>query len=85
MPKCTTICSFKVWALLVRSPVRDLLLEGVWHAFCEICVPVGAPSGAPFGNFWSLFQGLILEAVLGRQKRVKSLRNGLAGGRGGTR
>ena len=83
MPKCTTIGSFRVWALLVRSPVRDLLLEGVWHAFCEILVPIGAPIGAPFGYFWQVFHGLIWEAVLGRQKRVKKLRNGLAGGRGG--
>ena len=51
MPKCTTICIFRVWTLLVRSPVRDLLLEGVWHAFCEILVLIGAPIGSAFGHF----------------------------------
>ena len=33
MPKCTTICIFMFWTLLVRSLFRDLLLEGVWDAF----------------------------------------------------
>ena len=44
---------------------------GVWHAFCEILVPIGAPIGAPFGYFGQFFQGLILEAVLGGQKGAK--------------
>jgi hypothetical protein len=83
MPKCTTVRSFRVWGLFVRSLFPDLVVVGVWHAFCEIWVPIGAPIGAPFCYFCQLFQGLILEAVLGRQKGVKSLRNGLAGGRGG--
>ena len=83
MPKCTTICSFRVWTLLVRSLFPDLLLAGVWHAFCEVWVPIGPPSGAQFGDFWHVFQGLILQSVLGRQKGVKTLRNALAGGRGG--
>jgi hypothetical protein len=83
MPKCTTIRSFRVWTLLVRSLFPDLVLVRGWHAFCEIRVPIGAPIGAPFGYFCQLLQGLILEAVLGRQKGVKSLRNALAGGSGG--
>jgi hypothetical protein len=56
MPKCTTICIFRVWALLVRSPVRDLLLEGVWHAFCEILVPTGHPWGLHAATFASFFR-----------------------------
>ena len=47
----------------MRSPIQELLLEGVWHAFCEILVSIGAPIGAPCGHFWQLFQGLILEVV----------------------
>ena len=85
MPKCTTVCSFRVWGLFVRSLFPELLLAGVWHAFCEVWVPIGPPSGAQFGDFWHVFQGLILQSVLGRQKGVKSLRSGLAGGRGGAR
>ena len=73
MPKCTTICIFRVWGLLVRSLFPELLLEGVWHAFCEVLVPIGTPIGAPFCYFCQLFQGLILEAVLGRQKRAKRI------------
>ena len=72
MPKCTTIYIFKLWALLVRSPVRDLLLEGVWHAFCKILGPIGTPIGIPFGYFCQLFQGRILEAVLVWQKTTNS-------------
>ena len=83
MPKCTTVRSFRVWGLFVRSLFPELLLEGVWHAFSEILVPIGAPIGAPCGYFWQLFQGLILEAVLGWQKRVKNTGNAMAGGRGG--
>ncbi len=83
MPKCTTICIFRVWALFVRSLFPELLLEGVWHAFSEIFVPNGAPIGNAFGHFWQAFQGLILQSVLGRQKGVKSWRNRRAGGRGG--
>ena len=67
----------------MRSLFPELLLEGVWHAFSEISVPIGAPIGTPFCYFCQLFQGLILQSVLGRQKEVKTLRNGLAGGRGG--
>ena len=51
MPKCTTVRSFKVWTLLVRSLFPDLLLAGVWHAFCEIWVPIGSPIWDPFGDF----------------------------------
>ena len=83
MPKCTTIRSFRVWTRWVRSLFPDLVLVGVQHAFCELRVPIGAPIGAPFCYFCQLFQGLILDPVLGRQKGVKSLRSGLAGGRGG--
>ena len=83
MPKCTTVRSFRVWTLLVRSLFPGLLLAGVWHAFCEIWVPIGAPIWDPFGEFCQLFQGLMLQSVLGRQKGVKTLRNGFAGGRGG--
>ena len=82
MPKFTTICIFRVWALLVRSPVRDLLLEGVWHAFCEIWVPIGVLMRTPCGHFWQLFQGLILEAVLGRQNGAQSSGSGWAGRQG---
>ena len=57
MENCTTICIVRVWALLLRSPVQDMLLEGVLHAFCKIVVPIGAPIGAPCGHFWQLFQG----------------------------
>ena len=67
---------FQGLGLLVRSPVRDLLSERVWHAFCEILVPIGAPIGAPFGYFGQFFQGLILEAVLGGHKGPKVCRNG---------
>ena len=52
MPKCTTVGIFRVWALLVLSLFRDLLLEGVWHAFSEILVPIGAPIGATCGRFF---------------------------------
>ena len=83
MPQCITICIFKVWGLFVRSLFPELLLAGVWHAFCEVWVPIGPPSGAQFGDFLHVFQGLILQSVLGRQKGVKTLRNALAGGRGG--
>ena len=83
MPKCTTVCSFRVWGLLVRSLFPELLLEGVWHAFSEILVPSGAPFGTPCGHFWQLFQGLILEAVLGRQKGAQECENGWACGSGG--
>jgi hypothetical protein len=83
MPKCTTVCIFRVWGLLVRSPVRELLLEGVWHAFCEMWVPIGVPMGIPFGHFWQLFQGLILEAVLGVQNGAEFTRSGWACGGGG--
>ena len=72
MPKCETICIFRVWTLLVRSPVRDLLLERVWHAFGEILVLIETPIGAAFGHFWQVSQGLILEAVLGRQEEAKT-------------
>jgi hypothetical protein len=61
MPKCTTICIFRVWTLSVRSLFRDLLLEGVWHAFFKIWVPIGAPIGPPFVHFWQRFQGLNFE------------------------
>jgi hypothetical protein len=71
MPKCTTVGIFTVWGLFVRSLFPELLLEGVWHAFAEILVRIGAPIGAAFGHFCGIFQGLILEAVLGGQKRVK--------------
>ena len=83
MPKCTTVYIFRVWTLLVRRRFRDLLLEGVWHAFCEIWVPIGGPIGATCGHFCQLLQGLILQSVLGRQKRAKSMRKRGAGGRGG--
>ena len=76
MPKCTTICIFMLWTLLVRTLFRDLLWEGVWHAFFKIWVPIGAPIETPFCHFWQLFQGLILEAVFGRHRGVKTLRNG---------
>ena len=56
MPKCTTICIFRVWALLVLSLFRDLLLEGVWHAFCEILVPTGHPLGLHLATFASFFR-----------------------------
>ena len=46
MPKCTTICIFRVWALLERSLFPDPLLEGIWHAFGQIWVPIGHPLGA---------------------------------------
>ena len=46
MPKCTTICIFRVWALLERSLFPDPLLEGIWHAFGQIWVPIGAPIGS---------------------------------------
>ena len=74
---------FRVWTLSVRSLFRDLLLEGVWHAFFKILVPIGAPIGTPLDHFWQLFQGLILEAVSGWQKEANDTRNGLAGGSGG--
>ena len=62
----------------MRSLFRNLLLEGVWHAFSKIWVAIGAPIGAPFCHVWQLFQGLILEAVFGWQKEANDLRN--AGG-----
>ena len=83
MPKCTTICIFRVWGLFVRSLFPELLLEGVWHAFSEILVRSGAPIGAAFGYFGHVFQGLILEAVLGRQKGDQECENGWACGSGG--
>ena len=46
MPKCTTVCSFRVWALLERSLFLDPLLERFWHAFGQIWVPIGAPIGS---------------------------------------
>ena len=46
MPKCTTICIFRVWALLERSLFPDPLLEQVLHAFEQLCVPIGAPIGS---------------------------------------
>jgi len=45
----------------VRSLFRDLLLEGVWHAFFKIWVAIGAPIGAPFVHLWQRFQGLNFE------------------------
>ena len=72
-----------LWTLSVRSLFRDLLLEGVWHAFFKIWVPIGAPIGAPCGYFWQLFQGLILEPVLGWQKGAKSTNSEKYGGGGG--
>ena len=83
MPKCTTVCIFRVSGVFVRSLFPELLLEGVWHAFSESLVSIGAPIGAPCGHFWQRFQGLILEAVLGWQKRAKSTKSEWAGGRGG--
>jgi len=46
MPKCTTVCSFRVWALLERSLFPDPLLEGFWHAFGQIWCRLGHPLGA---------------------------------------
>ena len=43
MPKCTTICSFRVWALLDRSLFPDPLLERFWHAFWQIWWRLGHP------------------------------------------
>ncbi len=57
MPKCTTICIFRVWTLSVRSLFRDLLLEGVWHAFFKIWVPIGAPIGASIWQLLAAFSG----------------------------
>ena len=37
---------FRVWALLERSLFPDPLLEGIWHAFEQIWVPIGAPIGS---------------------------------------
>ena len=48
---------------------------------CEILAPIRTPIGAPFGYFCQLFQGLILEAVLGRQNEAKNCKSGW--GRGG--
>ena len=56
MPKCTTICIFRVWGLFVRSLFPELLLEGVWQAFCAILVPNGAPLGLHFATFASFFK-----------------------------
>ena len=38
-----SICIFRVWALLERSLFPDPLLEGIWHAFGQIWVPIGTP------------------------------------------
>ena len=46
MPKCTTICIFRLCALLERSLFPDPLLEGFWHAFGQIWVPIGTPIGS---------------------------------------
>jgi hypothetical protein len=46
MPKCTTVCIFRVWALLERSLFPDPLLEGICHAFGQIWMPIGYPLGA---------------------------------------
>ena len=46
MPKCTTICIFRVWALLERSLFPDPLLEGFWHAFGQIWCRLGHSLGA---------------------------------------
>ena len=46
MPKCTTVCIFKLWAHLERSLFPDLPLEGIWHAFGQMWMPMGYPLGA---------------------------------------
>ena len=74
---------FKVWTLSVLNLFRELLLEGVWHVFFNIWVPIEAPMGPPFYNFLQVFRELSLEAVWGWPKRAKLLRRGMAGGRGG--
>ena len=59
MPKCTTVCSFRVWALLKRSLFPDPLLEGFWHAFGQIWVPIGHPleaSGPLFQRLEATFE-----------------------------
>jgi len=56
MPKCTTVCIFRVWGLFVRSLFPELLLEGVWQAFCAILVPIGAPVGLHLATFASFFR-----------------------------
>ena len=63
----------------MRSLFRDLLFEGVWHAFFKIWVPIGAPIATPSGYFEQLFQSVILEATWGREKEANDLRNSLAG------
>ena len=66
MPKCTPICIFRVWALLVRSLFGNLLLEGVCHAFCRFGSQVRprAPQRLTFDCFLELFERMDFEHIL---------------------
>jgi hypothetical protein len=69
MPKCTTVCSFRVWALLKRSLFPDPLLEGFWHAFGQIWVPIGHPleaSGPLFQRLEATFVACRFLVFFGR-------------------
>ena len=56
MPKCTTVCIFRVWGVFVRSLFPELLLEGVWQAFYALVVPIGAPVGLHLATVASFFR-----------------------------
>ncbi len=56
--------------------------RGLAGILCDFGADWGT-SGPPFSHFCQIFQGLILEAVLGRQKGAQECESGWAGGSGG--